>query len=117
MVDGPCPEALDDAWFNPWSANPDSPKGHGTVIASIAGGRTYGIAPKADLYSVKMLQCGWKNDQWGHKQIVHLGATPRALRAATDQIERVVIERNLQGKAVISLAWGKSLSPAILSRR
>ena len=31
--------------------------GHGTAVASMVGGKTYGIAKKANLYSVRVLRC------------------------------------------------------------
>lgn len=115
---GPCPEDLDDSLWNPWRSNdPNAPKGHGTPVAALAAGRTFGIAPQAGIYSIKVLQCGWKRCANGQIEIVQMGITHRALRAATDQIEKVVKQRNLQGKAVVNLSWGKSLSPVIHSRR
>jgi hypothetical protein len=71
----------------------------------------------ADLYSIKTTQCGWKLDAQGKRQTQQLGATPRALRAATDQVEKIVKQRNLQGKAVINISWSKSCFPTIRSRR
>jgi len=105
-----CPEALGDSCHNPWVPyGPYAMRGHGTSVAALAGGLLFGIAPKADLYSIKTSQCGWKLDQHGTRQIEQLGPTPRALRAVTDQVEKVVKQRNLQGKAVINMSWCKYL--------
>lgn len=95
---------------NPWIDDDMSPHmGHGTAVAALAGGATLGIAPKANLYSIKVGQCGWKIDQYGDRELVPLGVTARAIRAAAERVEKVVKDRNLQGKAVINISWCKYL--------
>ncbi|KAK1834885.1 hypothetical protein QBC39DRAFT_379284 [Podospora conica] len=101
-----CPEDTQDSHHNIWDNHHQAAKGHGTPVAAIAAGTNFGIAPKADIYSIKLMQCGWRLDAAGDREIRTMGITPRALREATDRVERIVKQRNLQGKAVMNLSWG-----------
>ena len=48
-----------DEYFNTNQAGLDC-DGHGTHVASLAGGKTFGAAKKSNLYSVRVLNCyGW----------------------------------------------------------
>ena len=51
--------------------------GHGTHVASIAAGITYGAAKKANLYSVRVLDCSG----WGPWSVIMAGMSHAAQRA------------------------------------
>jgi hypothetical protein len=80
--------------------------GHGTLVASVAGGRVFGVASKADLVVVK-----WKNgiDPVGQGHYVLSSSKLAALCDAFRWIFADVQRTNRQGRAVINFSAGKSL--------
>jgi hypothetical protein len=77
--------------------------GHGNCVASVAGGRIFGVASRAELVVVK-----WKNgiDQFGQGHFALSGAKLCALSDAFLFIIKDVEERKLQGKAVVNFSFG-----------
>lgn len=65
------------------------------------------MAPRSDLYLIKVTNCMWSENPWGQRTFKYPTVTSQALREATAHIEEVVRARNLQGKAVLSVSWGK----------
>ena len=79
--------------------------GHGTCVASLAIGRTHGIAPKANPYLIKIASSvGWENRR------IQAAYDPRSSEHALDHVIKIVKERGLQGKAVVNHSFGM-LSP------
>ena len=83
---------------------------HGTPISVLVGGKTLGTAPKADLYLIKLWNCIEITDP-ATNQVEKFTVSPTqfALAAATDRIEKVVRSRNLHGKAVLIMSFGRCL--------
>lgn len=75
--------------------------GHGTSTASLAIGRTYGIAPKANPYLIKIASSIIMHG--GRRQTAY---EARASEDALQHVIRIVKERNLQGKAVVNHSFG-----------
>lgn len=72
--------------------------GHGTHIASLAGGRMYGVAKKATLYSMRVLQCN--------------NAAPwSVVLDGLDHVARMIMMR--KRPSVVSLSLGGSFYSAI----
>ncbi|KAF9876860.1 hypothetical protein CkaCkLH20_05706 [Colletotrichum karsti] len=76
--------------------------GHGSAVACVAGGRSLGVASNANLYLVK--HKGAAKQRSG--KVMSVGITRNALQAALDHIHMKVLERRLQGKAVVNLSFG-----------
>ena len=72
--------------------------GHGTHVASLAGGKTFGTAKKATIYSVRVLNC----ENFGPWTTVLDGL---------DYVSRVVQERNRP--AVISMSLGGGFTQSV----
>lgn len=77
-----------------WDCN-----GHGTHVAALAAGKTYGVAKKAKLYSIRVLDC-------------HIYGPFSAIIAAIDYVI-VKIVRNQNRKAVVSMSLAGGSSPAL----
>ncbi len=81
---------------------------HGTMMATIAGGKNYGIAPNADLYLLKT-----KNQyrSTGEERFTkHAGIQPAAIQDIFREIEANISSRlrNVPtAKSVISMSWGE----------
>lgn len=81
-------------------------KGHGTGVASAAGGLVHGVASNANLYLIKAKN-GWTRYRDGVDPKVQIakyqvGAVARAFSHIRDQVRT----NNLKGKAVVNLSWG-----------
>ena len=50
-------DAIDDGWVNQKGGYCDNGENHGTHVAALAGGLTYGVAKGATLYSVCVVDC------------------------------------------------------------
>ncbi|EMR68913.1 putative subtilisin-like protein [Eutypa lata UCREL1] len=80
--------------------------GHGTSVASLAIGQTFGMAPKANAYLIKAITTVSKRD--GDNQIVEVADySPKASLEAMHHIIEVIKDRQLQGKAVVSHSLGR----------
>ncbi|KAJ5162033.1 hypothetical protein N7492_007425 [Penicillium capsulatum] len=79
--------------------------GHGTSVASVAGGTEFGVASDADLYLVKVKNAYTDDDGVVQHAQTQQPATLEAMRHILDHIER----NNKQGKAVINYSLGLSI--------
>jgi len=69
--------------------------GHGTHVAGIIGGKTYGVAPKVNLVAVKVLNCdNGFDDNGGFDDIM--------------QAFKWIKERAVPDKSVVNMSWGWS---------
>lgn len=89
-----------------------SADGHGTKMAAIAGGRINGVAPRANLYLMKIKGHYNNGDKPrpDRNPIKSARIFPRALAAVFDEIRRDVLARRLldpRAKSVINMSWGK----------
>ncbi|KAI0018527.1 hypothetical protein F4780DRAFT_781373 [Xylariomycetidae sp. FL0641] len=76
-------------------------RGHGTQVAVLAVGRTYGIAQRARPYIIKV-----SNSYRDYAGVLRSGQKwPAAVDRALNKIEQVVVQRNLQGKAVVNFSF------------
>jgi len=76
-----------------WDCN-----GHGTHVAALAAGKNYGVAKKANIYSIRVLDC-------------KIFGPYSAIIAAIDYI--IVKIRNQRRKAVVSMSLSGANSPAL----
>jgi hypothetical protein len=86
--------------------------GHGTKMATIAAGKTHGIAPNANLYLLKT------KGQWNRLSPDVLpvpdmtyAIQPKALTQVLGEIRRHIrrrLETDATAKSVINMSWGKS---------
>jgi len=83
--------------------------GHGTLVASVAGGRVFGVASRADLVLVK-----WKNgaqtplnDGQFNSHYTLPGGKVAALQDAFRWIMSDVVATKRQGRAVINFSAGR----------
>lgn len=82
---------------------------HGTDMACLAGGQTFSLAPRSNLYLIKMMNAKLDDadvtlegdDVW-----IPNRATPDSLHDAYFHIVRIAEDRGLQGRAVISNSNG-----------
>ena len=89
-------DAIDRAYgtnWNGWDCH-----GHGTHVAALAGGKNYGVAKKANLYSVRVLDC----QNFGPYS---------AIISAIDYV--IVKIRNQRRNAVVSMSLAGASSPAL----
>lgn len=84
----------------------DPVPGHGTMIAGLAVGKTFGVAKNADLFLIKVAN-GWIKNIAGQMVLTMGEHHPDAWREAFGKVEKVVEDRGLQGKAVVSLSFCK----------
>jgi subtilisin family serine protease len=75
--------------------------GHGTLVASIAAGSTYGVAKGATLWAVKVLDCEGNGD------------TFTIVMGAIAVVEHARVRRTMGHRAVASLSLGGGASSAI----
>ena len=80
-------------------------EGHGTCIASIAGGKSFGVARNASLYLIK-----WKNEYFDGTQNkwitgnLELAALEDAMKHVYDQVTKGGIPPH---RSVVQVAYGK----------
>ena len=89
-------DAIDQAYNTNrrgWDCN-----GHGTHVAALAAGKTFGVAKKANLYSIRVLDC-------------QIYGPFSAILAAIDYV--IVKIRNQRRKAVVSMSLAGLNSPAL----
>jgi hypothetical protein len=87
--------------------------GHGTAVASVAGGITQGVASQANLVIVKFRNAATRPSISRRQQI--RGVTAGALREAWDYCMNDVMDRRNRGdtgKFVINMSYGKILTSA-----
>lgn len=76
----------------------------------MAAGKTYGIAPNADLFLVK-IRNGCKNKFWDENRQTHLAALqPEALDWVIQKVQAHILRRlsaNSNARSVINMSWGK----------
>jgi len=73
--------------------------GHGTHVAGIIGGKTYGVAPKVNLVAVKILNCDNEFDDEGFDDIM--------------EAFKWIKERAVPDKSVVNMSWGWSKNETI----
>lgn len=105
-------------WYDEIDTESDEPAGwHSTAVASIAAGRTVGVAPLADLYFVG-LGMNWAREPIGNwwvaaRRAIHYGqALPLAIRRVLKLNERLPADRRIRVLS-ISIGGGKALEQAI----
>ena len=80
--------------------NPTDDNGHGTRMASVAGGAWAGVAKNAKIVSVKINNSGRLEDE----------STKFDVSDAWNRIIRDVVAKNRRGRAVINFSACKALS-------
>ena len=83
--------------------------GHGTSIASLAGGVVHGVASKANLVIVKFRNAATNPYKPDDNTMIERGVTPAALADAWDWIIDDIFDQRLlgyTGKSVISISYG-----------
>ncbi|KAI1343646.1 peptidase S8/S53 domain-containing protein [Xylariaceae sp. FL0016] len=85
--------------------------GHGTLVASAAVGTRYGIAPRADVYLVK-IQNVVTVVAGGRKHHLNPPDNPNAWQDAFHRIKSVIDERGLHGKSVVVSSLSYRCGPA-----
>ncbi len=105
-------------WYDEIDTEPDDPAGwHSTAVASIAAGRTLGVAPEADLYFVG-LGMNWSGEPLGNwfvaaRRAVHYGqALPLAIHRILELNRRLPAGRKIRAIS-ISVGGGSALFRAI----
>ena len=105
-------------WYDEIDTEPDEPAGwHSTAVASIAAGRTVGVAPEADLYFVGVGMI-WNGEPLGNwfaaaRHAVHFGqALPLAISRIMELDRRLPPERRIRAIS-ISVGGGGALLQAI----
>lgn len=98
------PEKLDDPVVGPGQTlRPGTMlnnQGHGTEVASVAIGTTYGIAARAEPFLIKMAGMYKKDDGRYAMEALSIRTVNDALR----RVSHIVKKRHLQGKAVVNLS-------------
>lgn len=96
-------------WYDEIDTDPHEPAGwHSTAVASIAAGKTVGVAPEADLYFVGVGMV-WSREPPGNwfkalRRSVHTGQTlPMAIRRVLEMNRRLPDDRKIR---VLSLSVG-----------
>lgn len=82
---------------------------HGTDMACLAGGHTFSLAPRSNLYLIKMMNARlYETDNPLESDETWLPnrSPPDALHDAYFHIVQIVEDRGLQGRAVISHSIG-----------
>lgn len=79
-------------------------------MSVIAAGKTYGIAPNADLFLVKIKNCYldglWEDNRLSHTAGVQPAALDWVLRRVRDHIEGR-LRQDPNTKSVINMSWGE----------
>ncbi|OAL01554.1 subtilisin-like protein [Phaeosphaeriaceae sp. SRC1lsM3a] len=87
--------------------------GHGTKMATIAGGKLHGLAPKANLYLFK-IKGHWNSGRIPREPDKLGKIQPKALITVLDKLRLHVNERlraNKEAKSVINMSWGVDIDP------
>jgi subtilisin family serine protease len=107
-------------WYDEIDSAPAEPAGwHATAVASIAAGRTVGVAPEADLYFVG-LGMNWKGEPFGNlffaaRRAAHTGMpVALAIRRILEMNRRLEPGRKIR---VISISIGGAPPEAIAEAR
>jgi hypothetical protein len=93
-----------------------STTGHGTRMAIVAAGKTWGIAPNANLHLLK-IRGEWNRGTTGILPNEVYATQRKALEVAFDEIQGHVEDRlalDSSAKSVINMSWGKMLRNYIL---
>jgi hypothetical protein len=105
-------------WYDEIDTEADEPAGwHSTAVASIAVGRSVGVAPMADLYFVGV-GTNWAREPIGNwwvaaRRAVHVGQTlPLAIRRILDLNRRLPADRRIRVLSV-SVGGGSAFEQAI----
>jgi hypothetical protein len=84
--------------------------GHGTKMATIAAGKTHGIAPNANLYLLKT-KGQWNTGKSEGEADKNASLQPKALSKVMQKIREHIQDRldaDKDAKSVINMSWGKS---------
>jgi subtilisin family serine protease len=107
-------------WYDEIDTVPGEPAGwHSTAVASIAAGKTVGVAPEADLYFVG-LGMNWSGEPFGNllvaaRRAAHTGMPlPLAIRRIVEMNRRLEPGRKIR---VISISIGGGAETAIAEAR
>jgi hypothetical protein len=107
-------------WYDEIDTAGGEPAGwHSTAVASIAAGRTVGVAPAADLYFVG-LGMNWRGEPWGNlfvaaRRAAHTGLPlALAIRRILDMNRRLEPDRKIR---VMSISIGGGAEDAIAEAR
>lgn len=90
-------------------ATTDTFRGHGTGVASAAGGLEYGVAPRASLHLIKGKGSFFQDRGMGLRSHVAAGYTHQAIERAFGHIQGHYFglrRNNGVTRAVINLSWG-----------
>jgi hypothetical protein len=105
-------------WYDEIDTEADEPAGwHSTAVASIAAGRTVGVAPMADLYFVGLGMI-WAKEPIGNwlvaaRHAIHYGqALPLAIRRILELNRSLPAERRIRALS-ISIGGGRAFEQAI----
>jgi len=105
-------------WYDEIDTEVDDPAGwHSTAVASIAAGRTVGVAPAADLYFVGVGMV-WAREPIGNwwvaaRRAIHSGQTlPMAIRRILEINRRLPADRKIRALS-LSVGIGEDLEEAI----
>jgi hypothetical protein len=88
--------------------------GHGTKMATIAGGKAHGIAPNANLYLLK-IKGQWNKGSGLPEDEKNGSVQPKALVKTFGVIRNHVRNRlatNANARSVINMSWGKLFQSA-----
>jgi hypothetical protein len=109
-------------WYDEIDTEPDEPAGwHSTAVASIAAGKTLGVAPEADLYFIGVGMI-WDKEPLGNwltafRRAVHFGQTlPLAIRRILELNRRLPAHRKIRVLS-LSVGGGSSFLQAIHEAR
>jgi subtilisin family serine protease len=83
--------------------------GHGTKMATIAGGKIHGVAPNANLYLLKV-KGQWNKGSGSDADEKSGSVQPKALMTTFGVIRDHVRDRliaDAETKSVINMSWGK----------
>jgi hypothetical protein len=85
--------------------------GHGTKMATIAAGKTHGVAPNANLYLLKT-KGQWNTGRLPREDDKNVGLRPKAFVVVLEKIRNHVETRlttDKNAKSVINMSWGRFL--------
>lgn len=91
--------------------------GHGTTVASVAGGVTHGVASKANLVLVKFKE--WARNANKPTSWVYRGVTDPALDYAWEWVVKDVLEKRKRGntgKFIVNMSYGNAPSISVCTR-
>ena len=97
------PDALKE--YTDWSETEQHYLGHGTSVASVAVGKNFGVASKANLIMVKMFNGISTGKPLPGAPATVVTPSYAAWRWATNKIFVDIIERRLERKAVVNLSY------------